>query len=186
MSSVTLLNRRVASAFYGNFPALRPAQEAAIEPIITGQNIVLSSGTGSGKTEAVVAPLINKYWKQAVQVNGPTLLYIAPTKALVNDLEKRLLLPLNSLGLRVGVRHGDRDDLASGYHPHVLITTPESLEVLLFRKDVNLNSIQAVVIDEVHLLYNTQRGLQLSILLHRGACISWGEESKRTNHQTAH
>ncbi len=167
MSSVALLNRQVASAFYGKFPALRPAQEAAIEPIVTGQNIILSSGTGSGKTEAVVAPLVNRYLKQAVQVDGPILLYIAPTKALVNDLEKRLLLPLDFLGLRVGVRHGDRDDLASGRHAHVLITTPESLDVLLFRKDVNLNSVQAVVIDEVHLLYNTQRGLQLSILLHR-------------------
>ncbi len=96
-----------------------------------------------------------------------TLLYIAPTKALVNDLEKRLYPPLDRLRLRIGIRHGDRDDLVSGQTPHVLVTTPESMEVLLFRKDAALQTVQAIIIDEVHLLYNTQRGLQLSILLRR-------------------
>ncbi len=86
---------------------------------------------------------------------------------MVNDIEKRIHLPLSSLGLRVGVRHGDRDDLASGQTPHVLVTTPESFDVLLFRKDAALITVKAVIIDEVHLLYNTQRGLQLSILLQR-------------------
>lgn len=167
MSDRALLDGRVAAAFYGRFPALRPAQEAAINPLLNGQNVVLSSGTGSGKTEAVVAPLISHHWRRAVESDRLTFLYIAPTKALVNDLEKRLRLPLDSLGLRVGIRHGDRDDLATGRAPHFLITTPESLDVLLFRQDPALKSIRAVVIDEVHLLYNTQRGLQLSILLRR-------------------
>ena len=62
------------------------------------------------------------------------------------------------MGLRVGVRHGDRDDLAAGTNPAILITTPESLDVLVFRKDPALATVRAVVIDEVHLLYNTQRG----------------------------
>ena len=167
MSSIELLDRRVASAFYGRFPALRPVQEAAIEPLVSGRNIVLSSGTGSGKTEAVLAPLLSCYWRQAASEDVLSLLYIAPTKALVNDLEKRLYSPLDRIGLRVGIRHGDRDDLVSGETPHVLVITPESLEVLLFRKDNALQTVCAVIIDEVHLLYNTQRGLQLSILLQR-------------------
>lgn len=167
MSNLELLDRRVASAFYGHFPTLRPAQEAAIEPLVNGQNVVLSSGTGSGKTEAVLAPLLSRYWRKAVETDALTLLYIAPTKALVNDLDKRLYPALNRIGLRVGIRHGDRDDLVSGQTPHVLVTTPESLEVLLFRKDAALQTVRAVVIDEVHLLYNTQRGLQLSVLLQR-------------------
>jgi len=167
MSSIELLERRVASAFYGSFTTLRPVQEAAIEPLVKGQNIVLSSGTGSGKTEAVLAPLLSRYWRKAVTTEALILIYIAPTKALVNDLEKRLYPPLDKLGLRVGIRHGDRDDLVSGQTPHVLVTTPESLEVLLFRKDATLQTVCAVVIDEVHLLYNTQRGLQLSVLLQR-------------------
>jgi ATP-dependent Lhr-like helicase len=95
------------------------------------------------------------------------ILYIAPTKALVNDLEKRLSFLLNQLNIRVGVRHGDRDDLLFAKTPHVLITTPESLEVLLFRHESKILNIRALVIDEVHLLYNTQRGLQLSILIQR-------------------
>lgn len=167
MSGVALLDPRVASAFYGGFSCLREAQVAAIEPLVNGGNAILSAGTGSGKTEAVVAPLISRYWRQAVKSSGLVLLYIAPTKALVNDLEKRLHLPLQALGLRIGVRHGDRDDLTCGPRPHVLITTPESLDVLMFRKDDALSSLRAAIIDEVHLLYNTQRGLHLSVLLQR-------------------
>lgn len=165
MNPVDLLDRRVASAFYGRFPQLRSLQEAAIEPLMSGQNVVLSAGTGSGKTEGVVAPLVSRCWRVAVQSDSLVLLYIAPTKALVNDLQRRLFPSLNSLGLRVGIRHGDRDDLANGPTPHVLLTTPESLNVLLFRKEQALATLTAVVVDEVHLLYNTQRGLQLSVLL---------------------
>jgi len=164
---VHLLDPRVATAFYGRFKSAREAQQAAIEPILAGHNVILSAGTGSGKTEAVTAPLMSRFWREAAKTDALVLLYIAPTKALVNDLEKRLHQPLYSLGLRVGIRHGDRDDLAFGHRVHVLLTTPESLDVMLFRKDTALSSVRAVVIDEVHLLYNTQRGLQLSILLQR-------------------
>ena len=167
MSNVGLLDQRVATAFYGSFTDLRPSQEATIEPLLSGRNLILSSGTGSGKTEAIVAPLVSKYWRQAAESGSLFILYIAPTKALVNDLEKRLHLPLTSLGLHVGIRHGDRDDLISGPKPNLLITTPESLDVMLFRKEPMLQSVRAVIIDEVHLLYNTQRGLQLSILIRR-------------------
>ncbi len=165
MSHVDLLDQRIASAFYGTFPELRPLQEAAIEPIMKGQHVVLSAGTGSGKTEAVMAPLISCHWRVALDSECLAILYVAPTKALVNDLEKRLYLPLQSAGLRQGVRHGDRDDLVSGRTPHVLLTTPESLNVLLFRREPALATVRAVVLDEVHLLYNSQRGLQLSVLL---------------------
>ena len=167
MSGIHTLDERVAAAFFGHFATLREAQEAAIEPLVSGRNVVLSSATGSGKTEAVVAPLISKYWRAAAKSESVILLYIAPTKALVNDLDKRLDPPLARLGLRVGVRHGDRDDLITGPKPQLLITTPESLDVMLFRRDLALTTIRAVVIDEVHLLYNTQRGLHLSILISR-------------------
>ena len=162
-----LLDRQVNSAFYGKFSTLRPVQDAAIAPLLNGQNTVLCAGTGSGKTEAAMAPLISRYWQQAIYDDTLAILYIAPTKALVNDIENRLYSPLQSLGMRVGIRHGDRDDLTKRLLPHVLVTTPESLDVLIFRKDRALQGIKAIVIDEVHLLYNTQRGLQLSILLQR-------------------
>jgi ATP-dependent helicase Lhr and Lhr-like helicase len=162
-----LLHPRVATAFYGRFAELWPVQTAAIEPLVNGGNVVLSSSTGSGKTEAVTAPLVSRYWEAAALSGGLFLIYVAPTKALVNDLEKRLSPPMQFMGLRVGVRHGDRDDLTAGSKPAILITTPESLEVLVFRKDPALLTVQAIVIDEVHLLYNTQRGLQLSGLISR-------------------
>jgi ATP-dependent Lhr-like helicase len=165
--SIRLLHACVATAFYGRFTQLRPIQVAAIEPLVSGGNVVLSSSTGSGKTEAVTAPLVSRYWEEAKQSATLFLIYIAPTKALVNDLEKRLSPPMQFMGLRVGVRHGDRDDLAAGSKPAILVTTPESLEVLVFRKDPALTTVKAVVIDEVHLLYNTQRGLQLSTLIKR-------------------
>jgi ATP-dependent Lhr-like helicase len=142
-------------------------QSAAIEPLINGANVVLSSSTGSGKTEAVMAPLVSRYWEAAARSGALFLIYVAPTKALVNDLEKRLSPPMRSIGLRVGVRHGDRDDLSSGIRPAILISTPESLDVLVFRKDPALKTVRAIVIDEVHLLYNTQRGLQLATLIRR-------------------
>lgn len=167
MKSTDRLEARVASAFFGRFPDLRPAQKDAIEPVVDGSNVVISSGTGSGKTEAALAPLVSRYWLAAARDRELVVLYIAPTKALVNDLEKRLGSPLGSLGLEVGIRHGDRDDLSLGKLPQVLITTPESLEVLMFRKDRALGSVRAVVLDEVHLLYNTQRGLQLAVLIRR-------------------
>lgn len=167
MGNEQLLLKIVARAFYGKFKALRSIQEAAIPPLLDGENLILSAGTGQGKTEAVLAPFLSRYYKAAVESDAVTILHLAPTKALVNDLEKRLQSPISQLHLRLGIRHGDRDDMRTGNPPHVLITTPESLDVMLFRDAAPLKNIRAIVLDEVHLLYNTQRGLHLSILLHR-------------------
>jgi ATP-dependent Lhr-like helicase len=169
MSERDRLAPQVDSAFFGGFPSLRPVQAAAIKPIVDGKHVVACSGTGSGKTEAAVAPLVSKYWDDFQESNATVILYIAPTKALVNDLARRLENPIKErLDLRLGIRHGDRDDLKGRKKsPHVLISTPESLDVLLYRNDPALMSIRALVIDEVHLLYNTQRGVHLSILIER-------------------
>jgi ATP-dependent Lhr-like helicase len=161
------LDPRIASAFYGGFQELRPVQAAAIEPLITGRNVVLSSGTGSGKTEAVTAPLMSRFWIDALKEDQTVMLYVAPTKALINDIAKRLESVLQPLSLRVGIRHGDRNDLNRASKPHVLITTPESLNVMLRKKEPLLAQVRCVVIDEIHLLFNTQRGLHLSVLLGR-------------------
>jgi ATP-dependent Lhr-like helicase len=172
------LEPRIATAFYGGFQELRPVQAAAIEPLINGRNVVLSSGTGSGKTEAVTAPLMSRFWIEALKADRTVMLYIAPTKALINDIAKRLDYVLQPLSLRVGIRHGDRNDLDRAEKPHVLITTPESLNVLLRRKEPVLAHVRCVVIDEIHLLFNTQRGLHLAVLLGRlrrlvGGPLQW-------------
>lgn len=167
MTNARLLHRRVASAFYGKFPQLRDLQEASIGPLIGGRNLVLCAGTGSGKTEAVVAPLVSRSWAEFHKAVSPLIVYIAPTRALVNDLEKRLHRPVSDLGLRLGMRHSDRDDMRKKKKPHILITTPESLDVMICRDENSLGAVRAVIADEVHLFYNTQRGLHLAILLQR-------------------
>lgn len=177
-NEVPSLHTRVAQAFYGSFTEFRGFQRDAVRPLVSGENLVLSAGTGSGKTEAVVAPLVSRYLSVTARNQAVFLLYIVPTKALANDMHARLQVPLSFLGLKVGIRHGDRDTVRQGQQPHVLITTPESLEVLFFRNDRCLNCIRAVVVDEAHLLFNTQRGLHLSILLKRlcqrvGHSLQW-------------
>lgn len=163
----TSLDSRVAAAFFGGFKDLRPVQQVSLVPLLEGKNVVISAGTGSGKTEAAVAPLLSRHWFNAVREDRTVLLYISPTKALINDLANRLRRAADNLGVRVGIRHGDRNDLALVQKPHILITTPESLNVLIVKHHEALKEIEAVILDEVHLLYNTQRGLQLALLLGR-------------------
>lgn len=157
----------VGRAFYGRYQQLHRAQRNAIEPVLDGRDVLVLSPTGSGKTEAVTAPLVDRYGLLARMARGVTLLYITPARALANDVRKRLQPPLERLGLSVGIRHGERNDLARTHKPHVLITTPESLDVLLVGHSAALQDVRGVVLDEVHLTYNSQRGFHLAVLLNR-------------------
>lgn len=159
---------RVYDAFFGSFGRLRPVQEQAIPLVLQRRNLLLIAPTGSGKTEAVVAPLA----EMAIDHPGTTFaLYVVPTRALVNDLEVRLAERLNACGLRLAVRHGERNTIRGREVPAIILTTPESLEVMLslqhdYVRD-RLREIQAVVVDETHQFYGTPRGLQLYCLLER-------------------
>ncbi len=161
------LDLEVGRAFYGQFAALQPAQRAAIEPLLAGRDVLVLSGTGTGKTEAVIAPCLQRNRQLADAAIGPFLLYVTPTRALANDLLRRLDPPLRKFGLTAGIRHGERNDLSRRRKPDLLITTPESLDVLLTARAASLRQLQAVVLDEIHLLYNTQRGFQTAVLLRR-------------------
>ncbi len=161
------LDRNVGSAFFGHFSNLRPVQVGAIKEILAGKNVLISAGTGSGKTEAVVAPLASRFREEAIQNSRTFLIYVCPTKALINDLKRRLEGPLQQCGLRLAVRHGDKDELSETNPPHVLLITPESLGILFIKNHPMLGSVKAVVLDEVHLLYNSQRGRMVAILMHR-------------------
>jgi len=121
----------ISSAFFGNFTELKAVQEKSIPLLLAGKNILVSAGTGTGKTEAVVAPLINKYIDYALSNDCLTWVYITPTKALVNDIYRRIEPILSSLHINAVIRHGDRDDLRKSQLPHFLITTPESLAIIL-------------------------------------------------------
>lgn len=167
MSVGDLLEHEVLSAFFSKFPDLTETQKNSIPPIINGDDTLVISGTGSGKTEAVLAPLVSRLFSRARLQNTVLIVYIAPTKALVNDIAKRISPIMNQLDMGVSIRHGDMNELKLKKRHTVLVTTPESLEVLLATKREVFNDVQALIIDEAHLFYNQQRGFQLAIQISR-------------------
>ena len=163
----TSLNSRVGTAFYGSFNQLTSVQRDAEKPLLEGLDAIVLSGTGSGKTAAVLAPLVQRYLLVRRHDSRAAIIYVVPTKALGNDVVRRIGQPLEVLGISVGLRHGDAPRRAQAHRADVAVITPESLDVLVSRSPDYLRGVQAVVIDEAHLLYNTQRGLQLAILIRR-------------------
>lgn len=161
------LQPAVGKAFFGNFAQLRPAQTEAIPMILSGADTVIIAGTGSGKTEAMLAPVVSRLLDSLLNASGPVIAYVAPTRALVNDVQRRIAMPLRSLDIRCGIRHGERNDLDRVNKPHVLVTTPESLDVLISRNPELLANLAAVIVDEAHQLYNSERGMQLAIVMRR-------------------
>ena len=165
----------VGNAFFGQFPTLREVQRRAIPPIHAGGNVLVTSATASGKTEAVIAPLVARTRDIAPKGHGRIrMLLIAPTRALVNDLAARLEVPLNRLGLTCGRQTSDHRDKSR--QPFVLITTPESFDSMLVRDarkadgavvDHLLAGVLAVFVDEAHLFDGSARGDQLCWLLAR-------------------
>lgn len=169
------LGASVANAFYGGFQELREIQRQALIPMLEGNNVLLASATASGKTEAIFAPLIARLLAHR---NLPSrdirILAVAPTRALVNDLHKRLETPLSQLSWTCGRQTADCSD--KNRRPHVLITTPESFDSMLVRGakwgrgvlvDHLLASIRAVFLDEAHLYLSSPRGDQIVWLLAR-------------------
>jgi ATP-dependent helicase Lhr and Lhr-like helicase len=153
--------------------SLRPVQGETIPAILDGATTVVVAPTAGGKTEAAVLPLISRVLEQGL---APTsILYVAPLRALLNDLGLRIGAITGHLGLTTAVWHGDvrqreRNRIASS-PPDILLTTPESLEVLLsLTSEVRrglLETVRAVVVDEVHLFYGSDRGTHALALIER-------------------
>lgn len=156
--------RRSWAPFFGRFGKLTPIQVLAIPRILDGYNVAVAAPTASGKTEAVVAPVAERYAMERCQ--KVAILYLVPTRALANDTYARVAGPLGEMGITAALKHGDRPVLPSQL-PECLITTPESLDSLLCRRPGVFERLQAVIVDEIHLLDNTYRGDQLRILLRR-------------------
>jgi ATP-dependent Lhr-like helicase len=153
--------------------SLTRAQEEAIPAILRGANVLVMAPTGAGKTEAALLPVLS-----LIEASGGAepvaVLYITPMKALINDLYQRISWWAKRLGLRVARKHGDTPASERARRlrsvPHILITTPESLEIDLdwaprFRE--HLRNLRWVIVDEVHELMSGKRGAQLALLLER-------------------
>lgn len=155
--------------FFSRFPSLTATQREAIPPLLDGIDVLLVAPTASGKTEAFMAPLLERTLRSASDAVSSTLriIVIAPTRALCNDLHRRLETPLRRAGVTLGRRTADARELDPDAPPTVLITTPESLDSLLGRHPEVLVETDAIVLDEIHLLAASPRGDQLRILLER-------------------
>ncbi|MBX2996895.1 MAG: DEAD/DEAH box helicase [Caldilineaceae bacterium] len=153
-------------ARHGNFT---PVQLAAIPPILDGENVLVISATASGKTEAAVAPLVERHCVATISpaMPGLRILYICPTRALVRDLYERLKEPLAALHIALAMKSGDTGPVSTANPPTLLITTPESTDSLLTRAPRILADLRAVVLDEIHLFDGSPRGDHLRCLLAR-------------------
>ncbi|MGK0549778.1 MAG: DEAD/DEAH box helicase, partial [Pyrobaculum sp.] len=149
-----------------------PAQSAAIPEILSGSHVLLIAPTGSGKTEAALFPVMSRLL-EAEERRGVSALYITPLRSLNRDLLRRLLAIADKIGLTVAVRHSDTPEaerrLQAAKPPDILITTPETLQILLLLISMRqaLRGVRFVVVDEVHELVNSKRGVQLAVGLER-------------------
>ncbi|WP_336135764.1 ATP-dependent helicase [Natronomonas amylolytica] len=166
-----------------------PPQKGAIPRIDDGTNTLVCAPTGSGKTLASFTAIINDLFDRAEANqdgldNSVYCLYISPLKSLANDIHRNLAEPLDgiteklddrgeSVDIRHAIRHGDTSDSDRQKMlretPHILNTTPETLAILLnspkFKE--KLETVEYVIVDEIHSLAENKRGTHLSVSLER-------------------
>ncbi|MCS7117929.1 MAG: DEAD/DEAH box helicase [Thaumarchaeota archaeon] len=169
---IELLAKPVRDAILERFGSLVETQRAAIPHVVRGENVLLMAPTGSGKTEAVILPILSELVVNR-ELRPIAALYITPLRALNRDLLDRVTWWSQRLDLAVAVRHGDTSPSERRAHtlkpPLMLITTPETLQSLLTGKVLRryLSNLRWVIVDEVHELATDKRGAQLSIALER-------------------
>ncbi len=193
-----ILHPWVREWFDNTFDDFTPAQKQAIVDIHKRNNVLVSSPTGSGKTLTAFLSVISELTTLAEKgklEDKVYCIYISPLKALDNDIEKNLEVPLSQIdkiaakngatykktatktekgtGIRKAVRTGDTTPYQRSKMlktpPHILITTPETLSILLvapkFRE--KLTNVKYVIIDEIHSLAENKRGVHLNLSLER-------------------
>ncbi|HUH82570.1 MAG TPA: DEAD/DEAH box helicase, partial [Nitrososphaerales archaeon] len=149
-------------------------QEKLFPIVRSGKNALLMAPTGTGKTEAALLPILDAMIRDGeTREKGTKLLYITPLRALNRDMLDRMQWWCKRFDIRLGVRHGDSSQAErtnmSVAPPDILITTPETLQILLVGRRIrqNLAKLRWVVVDEVHELSEDKRGSQLSVGLER-------------------
>ena len=178
----------VADWFRTTFPAPSECQVAAWQAIQSGQHTLIAAPTGSGKTLAAFLSAIDELVREGEVFGLPDetrVLYISPLKALSNDIQKNLDGPLEDIharlfehgamqfAIRTQVRTGDtpahiRTSMAKT-PPHILVTTPESVYILLTSDSGRrmLSTVRTVIVDEIHALVSSKRGSHLALSLER-------------------
>src|SRR5579884_2723236 len=159
------------------FESSTTIQKKALPVIARKMNCLLLAPTASGKTEAAVLPVFTLLAQDKKNHINPQsrirAIYVTPLRALNNDVLRRIVKYAQSESLRVEIRHGDttaraRKNILEN-PPDILITTPESLEVVLTNEKMlaALKGLQWIIVDEVHELVANERGAHLSISLER-------------------
>jgi ATP-dependent Lhr-like helicase len=179
-----ILNPIVKKWFKSKFETFALPQKYSVMDIHSRENILVSAPTGSGKTLTAFLSILNELIdssEKEILENRIYCVYISPLKALNNDIQKNLVEPLKEmeemagkeLGVRVGVRTGDTTPKEKAAMlkkpPHILITTPESLAIMLssIKFVEHLKNVEWCVVDEVHALAENKRGVHLSLSLER-------------------
>ncbi len=153
--------------------SLRPLQEHAIGPVLSGKYCLLLAPTAGGKTEAVVRPILSRMLSE--DRRGLSVLYVCPIRALLNNLEHRLSFHAGLVGRTCGLWHGDVAQAVKSRTlaepPDILLTTPESLEALLISRWTDrfffFGSVRTIIIDEIHAFAGDDRGWHLLAVLER-------------------
>ncbi|SDG33933.1 DEAD/DEAH box helicase [Pseudonocardia oroxyli] len=161
------------------WPSLRPAQAAAVAPVLSERiDVIISAPTAGGKTEAAFLPICSRLAEArdgGPPAAGIEVLYVSPLKALINDQYDRLGLLCRDLDIPVHRWHGDVPASAKTKIRRspagIVVITPESLEALFVTggHDVAriLGGLRYIVVDEMHAFLGTERGMQLQSLMHR-------------------
>ena len=172
MDALSVFSAPTRAWFENSFDAPTPAQEQGWPAIASGRHTLIQAPTGSGKTLAAFLYGIDRLTESPG--HGLRLLYVSPLKALNYDVERNLRGPLAGLGseLRVAVRTGDTPQRERAAmlreHPDILITTPESLYLLLTSRARDmLKSVETLILDEVHAVAGTKRGAHLALSVER-------------------
>ena len=188
MSVASLFHPAVAAWFSQSFAGPTAAQAQAWPAIKDGRHVLIAAPTGSGKTLAAFLAAIDGLVRQGAEGVLPDetqVVYVSPLKALSNDIEKNLRAPLAGISaalaaqglpeveIRTWVRHGDTPsgerDRMRRRPPHIVVTTPESLYILLGSESgrAMLATTRTVIVDEIHAMAGNKRGTHLALSLER-------------------